>query len=268
MIDNYSDYFAGKKLYGDDFSIAEIIKWYEDEEEAYANLGSKNKHNYSYQYHELNKYHGYNFIEDIRFDKVLGLGSAYGHEFKPIIFSIGEINILDSSDAFSELTEVFGIPCQYKKPNASGDIPFETSTFNLVTSLGVLHHIPNVSHVLSECYRCLKENGVMLIREPIKSMGDWRHKRNGLTKRERGIPIKILDSLIKEVGFTVINRSLCFYSPLTKLTRLLGVSLFNNKTLVALDSWLCNSIEWNIKYHDSTIIEKFTPSCAYYVLKK
>ncbi|MBN2544172.1 MAG: hypothetical protein JXB50_00145, partial [Spirochaetes bacterium] len=65
----------GKKLYGDDFSFEEIKKWYEEEKEGYAELGSKEYDKYNYHYHELNKELGFKYILKTKtavFDNVLG----------------------------------------------------------------------------------------------------------------------------------------------------------------------------------------------------
>ena len=54
------DFFLGKRLYGDDFSDDEILSWYKEEEEGYANLGSSNTEEYKYQYTEMNKFYALN----------------------------------------------------------------------------------------------------------------------------------------------------------------------------------------------------------------
>lgn len=61
------EYFEGKKLYGDDFSFEEIKKWYNEESEGYANLGSKNKESYSYGYHMMNEIHGFRKLKNLYF---------------------------------------------------------------------------------------------------------------------------------------------------------------------------------------------------------
>ena len=185
MKDDLSIFYSGIALYGDDFDIEQISEWYADEQEGYASLGAKSRVNYSYGYHNLNYQHGFKYIKNKLFNNAIGFGSAYGDEFKQIANNItGSITILDPSDAFSDVKEVYGIPCNYIKPNVNGDMPFKDDKFDLVTCLGVLHHIPNVSHVMREAYRCLSPGGYMLLREPIVSMGDWRQPRKGLTKRE------------------------------------------------------------------------------------
>lgn len=186
MNNKIDPYFSGNKLYGDDFSKAEIEEWFRDESEGYANLGAKIKKQYFYSYHALNVFHAYRFLRNRTFNRALGIGSAYGDEFLPLAKNIQEIFVLDPSDAFSDIETIGGVPCAYKKPNSSGDIPFDNNFFDLITSLGVMHHIPNVSYVMGECFRCLNSSGIMLLREPITSMGDWRKARTGLTKAGEG----------------------------------------------------------------------------------
>ncbi len=58
MTTDLTEYFAGTKLYGDDFSLGEIEAWFKDEAEGYADLGAKNRSTYRYAYTELNNRHG------------------------------------------------------------------------------------------------------------------------------------------------------------------------------------------------------------------
>jgi hypothetical protein len=143
---HFSDRVHGNHVpsvgYGHDFTIKEIREWFADEAEGYADLGSTDKDRYRYVYHQLNYQHAFRFILDMRFDEALGLGSAYGDEFKPIIHRINHVTILDPSDAFSDIDKIIGVPCIYIKPNPKGDMPFYGNRFDLITSLGVMHHIP------------------------------------------------------------------------------------------------------------------------------
>lgn len=268
MTDELASYFSGEKLYGNDFTIEEICKWFSDEAEGYANLGSKNRDRYVYSYHQLNRYHGHKFLSGRRFDNALGIGSAYGDEFKPIIKSISSVTILDPSDAFAGAKDILGVPCSYQKPNPSGDMDFESGHFDLISSLDVMHHIPNVSHVIDECSRCLKKGGVMLLREPITSMGDWRKPRAGLTKRERGIPLPLLEQFIGDAGFTVVNRSLCHFPVIPRIAKKIGVVPYNNLAFTMMDSLFGRMFSWNLKYHRTNFFEKLAPSSAFYVLTR
>jgi SAM-dependent methyltransferase len=268
MTDELAPFFAGEKLYGDDFSLPQIEQWYRDEAEGYANLGAKNKKSYQYSYHQLNILHGFKHLSSHRFHSVLGLGSAYGDEFLPIASQIDKLTIVDPSDAFQQHKECHGIPCQYVKPVPSGQLPFEDNAFSLITSLGVLHHIPNVSYVVSECFRCLEPNGIMLLREPIVSMGDWRKPRNGLTKRERGIPMALLDQIVTDAGFCIERRQLCVFPALARMVLKCGMTPYNMRSATAFDAFLSKVFAWNITYHRRSFIRKLAPASVYYILKK
>ena len=172
------EYLEGEKLYGDDFTEEEIRAWYQDEKEAYADLGAKEYIEYTYVYEQLNIYHGYRRILNNRFRNALGLGSAYGDEFNPVMERIDHVTILESSDVFKKRSGV-DIPFDYVAPTETGKLPFQSKRFDLITCFGVMHHIPNVSYVLGECYRCLENEGYYLLREPIVSMGDWTKTRGG-----------------------------------------------------------------------------------------
>jgi SAM-dependent methyltransferase len=181
-------YKTGKTLYGDEFSNSQIEQWFREEEEAYANLGAKDLNTYEYLYHTINIINGFSKIPppNIFYENVLGIGSAFGDEFIPIIDKIGKLTIVEPSKNLRS-SQVGKIIPKYVTPNAFGDLEFENNSFDLITCFGVLHHIPNVTKVLSEMIRVLKVGGVLLIREPIHSMGDWNSPRFGLTKNERGI---------------------------------------------------------------------------------
>lgn len=267
MIENMSEYFSGIKLIGDDYSSTKLSEWYEDEKEGYANLGSKKRDSYQYPYHELNNLVSYRHIEDLHFKKVLGIGSAYGDEFIPISHRIDDITILDPSEHFSVVNNIFNTPCKYVKPSTCGDMPFESNTFDLIVAFGVFHHIPNVTHVISECRRVLKQGGIMLIREPIVSMGDWRRPRCGLTKNERGIPFDLFID-IAESEFNIRESTLCNFAPLSMLLSKIGVTPYAYKSLTKIDLMLSKLFSWNINYHATKLIDKFRPVSLALVLKK
>lgn len=268
------EYFSGKKLYGDDFDFDRIQQWYEDEKEGYAGLVSENKvwnTQESYGYHQLNILHGYSFLpENKRFERALGLGSAYGYEFLPIISRIDSIYIIEPSDRLVS-SRLKGVTLQYKKPSVEGKMDFPDDFFQLETCFGTLHHIPNVSFVLGELHRCLAPGGYLLIREPIHSMGDWRHPRPGLTKRERGIPVEILRRRIRELGFRVIKESFCFAMTSfleRKLGNMFERPLHEYKSYLVIDKVLSGLTAFNLKYHPKNPIQRIAPSSVFYVLQK
>jgi SAM-dependent methyltransferase len=186
----------------------------------------------------------------------------------PIIHHIKHITILDPSDNFSIINNIKNVPCEYIKPNLYGDLPFADNSFDLITSFGVFHHIPNVSHVFAEAFRVLKSGGIMCIREPIVSMGDWSKPRRGLTKNERGIPYEIFFTIAENSGFKIVNAILCDFPPLSILASKLGMTTFNNKLLTRLDLVLSQLFKWNINYHPNSFMDKLRPASLALVLEK
>lgn len=262
-------YFAGKKLYGNDFSQDQIDAWFADEAEGYFNLtqSSGDEGKYAYGYHTLNRWHGFSNLPPKRFAHVLGVGSAYGEELAPILAHSDRVSILEPSDGFKS-TVLNGVPVNYVKPVASGDMPFDSNSLDLITCLGVLHHIPNVSKVVSEFYRVLKPGAYALVREPIISMGDWRKPRSGLTKRERGIPLPVMREFLEQAGFKVVRERKCMFSLTSRLRHVISGSVFNNATVVALDALLSVLPIWPKVYHARNALQKLRPTAVYYVLQK
>lgn len=261
-------YLSGKKLYGDDFGNAEIAAWFEDEREGYADLGAKELDETQYEYHALNRYHGFRHLPtNVRFEHVLGFGSCFGGEFEPIAKRIDRLTIVDPSDAFVR-SNIFGVPCRYLKPEQSGTLPFANETFDLITCFGVLHHIPNVSYVIGELARCLKPGGYAMIREPIVSMGDWRYPRPGLTARERGLPLTVFRSMIARSGLSVSHLGLCVFRPIPMIGDNIKVRVYNFPVIVRLDALVCRLLAWNQRYNAEKFWHKFQPQSAFVVAAK
>lgn len=263
----FDRYLSGELLYGDDFTAAQMEQWYTDEKKAYANLGAKDASNYGYHYHALNRLHGFDHLPRRKFDKALGFGSAYGEELLPVISRLGTITIVDPSEAFKS-DKIHGVRAIYKRPKLDGQLPIRDDEFDLICCFGVLHHIPNVSFVVSELARVLKPGGYLLIREPIVSMGDWRFLRPGLTKRERGIPVSILRRLSTASGLTLERWSLCDFSVTPHILGKFRRDVFNSPLLVLIDSLLSRAFAWNVNYHPRNNIQRFRPSSAFLILRK
>lgn len=265
-----NEYFNGEKLFGDDFDKEKIEEWFNDEKEAYASLSDSNddfsKNHYAY--YALNKYNGYFYVPLTRFENILSIGGASGNEISPIIDNSKNIFILEPSEKFKNANKLQN-KFIYLKPNILGDFPFDNEFFDLITCFGTLHHIPNVTKVVSEIYRCMKNGGYLLIREPIVSLGDWTKQRHkGLTNRERGIPKNIFRKIINDCNFEIISSTPCIFAPLAKLGRILKYPIYNNNILVKVDKILSKIFLFNYKYHSENIIHKFTPTSMFYVLKK
>ena len=267
-MNNITTYFEGEKLYGDDFSLTEIENWFNNEKEGYANLGYEDKGTYKYSYTNINQLYGFNYIPKNASLKVaLGIGSAFGGEFLPVIERISELHIIEPSE-YLVSEKIGNITPSYHMPEMSGKINFPDNSFDFITCFSVLHHIPNVSYVMGEIYRCLKPGGYLLIKEPITSMGDWRHSRPGLTKDERGIPLQLFRNLITALKFIIIKESLCF-SMTAFLTKLFRRPVYTSKLYLKFDKILSKALSrWSFKYHRVNFIDKIGPGAVFYVLSK
>jgi SAM-dependent methyltransferase len=261
------EYFAGTRLYGDDFGPEEIAQWYADEKEAYAAIGNKSRTSYVYPYHALNRRHGFRLLRGRRFRNVLGLGSAFGDEFLPLVHRIDRITILDPSEAF-RADSVGGVPCRWLPPAVDGLMPFAPDSFDLITCLAVLHHIPNVTTVVNELYRCLAPGGFVVLRELIVSQGDWTKPRRASTKRERGIPLNILGRILREAGFRVASQRLCVFGPVAHVGRRLGISPYNSDVATMIDMALCRLFRRRVRYHATRLWHKVRPTAVCIVLTK
>lgn len=260
-------FLRGGVLYGDDFTASQIAEWFAFEEEGYANLGAKDAASYRYEYHALNRLHGYSHLSDSSFERVLGYGSAYGEELLPIISCIESITVVDPSGSFVR-ESIHGVPATYVKPNPSGNLPFASDTFDLITCLGVLHHVPNVSSVVKELARVLRSGGQMLLREPIVSMGDWRYPRHGLTKHERGIPLQILEGIVRDSGLDLVRKTLYGFPVTERLFRVLRCNVYNNVVTTWIDAIAASAFAWNTNYHPRTFVDRFCPTAVFLVLRK
>lgn len=257
----------GEKLYGDDFGSEAIEAWFKDEELGYFNLGASDKTRYEYAYHALNERHGFRNLPERAYPHILGVGSAYGEELMPIARKANHITILEPAEGFV-VREISGVPITYAKPQASGILPFTDKFFDLITCFGVLHHIPNVSTIIREFYRCLNRGGYVLVREPIVSMGDWRKPRAGLTKHERGIPLDIFRRMILSAGFKIVQENKCVFSLTSRLHFLFSRPVYNSRLAVLIDNLICRLPIWSNRYHSTHFTQKLRATAVFYVLQK
>lgn len=263
----------GEILYGDDFTAEEIAHWFEDEREGYFNLyygddNPKALENSAYEYAELAEQHCYRWLPKREFPSALGIGSAHGAELKPLLARSERVTVLEPSDGFAS-TSIDGKPVTYVKPNPSGIMPFPREQFDIAVCFSVLHHIPNVSTILAEMFRVLKPGGFALLREPTHSMGDWREPRRGLTKRERGIPLRIFRNIVSNAGFEIVRETPCMFSLTSRLSPLLGVrSAWTSKSMVRVDRLICAIPIWPEKYGAHRAWHKVRPTSVSFVLEK
>lgn len=262
-----SEYLSGAKLIGDDYSEIEILQWYEQEKDAYAGLVDS-RESYYYEYHALNVACGFNMLKDVPpcSIRACGFGSAFGDELQPIQDKIASTVLIDSASSFHARPLPQGVRTVLAQ--ASGEINSGADSFDLITCFGVLHHIPNVSFVVTEFYRCLASGGLLMVREPTTSMGDWRFPRDGVTKNERGIPSEIFKDIILNAGFEILKHTPCVFPPLAVVCRKAGLSPYNSRAAVYLDLLLSRAFRSNYRYHRVKFLDKFSPASDFFVCRK
>src|SRR5207247_10832802 len=160
-----------------------------------------------------------------------------------------------------------GVPIRYIEPRPSGEFPFEEGVFDLISCLGVLHHIPNVSKIVHEISRCLTPGGHALIREATISMGDWRESRPGLTTRERGIPLDLLRGIIEAAGLEVTFEKRCMFQLTYNLAPFFHNAVWNSRPALLLDRVFCSIFASNPHYHPWNRLQTLRPIAVYYVLR-
>ena len=263
-----NSYLNGHKLIGDDFDENQISKWFKEELE-YSKLYPFEGKSEEYPYHQLNCINGFNHLPSVdKFETVVSFGGGFCEELLPIKSKLNNIYVIEPSDDLTQ-QQNFGMPLHYIKPAIDGKIPLESNSVDLITCFGVLHHIPNISFVMSELYRILKPDGHILVREPIKSMGDWSKIRPGLTKNERGIPKKIFKEIVLKTGFKIQKSSLCFTKPFDILwAKIFKNHPYNDVLFVKLDNLLGRFFSFNYSYHSKNTIQKIGAACIFFVLKK
>ena len=259
---------SGRTLWGDDLDASGIAAWYADEAEAYARLGAGDRSSYRYRYHEWNRLHGFDRLPpDARYEHALGFGSAYGDELEPLAGRIGRVTLVDPSEAF-DVERIAGAPVTRVAPVPSGDLALADASVDLATCFGVLHHVPNVSHVLAEIGRTLRPGAPLLLREPIVSMGDWRVARRGLTSRERGIPRTLLERAIEAAGLEIEHSAPCGFSLTTRLFKPLVGDAFDSRIAVRADAVLARLFEPNLTYHASSTLRKLRPTSLWVIARR
>ena len=264
--ESLDEYYAGHKLWGDDFGLDEIREWYRLEENACFEIydqGRRRMPNNDY----LHWHYGYRWALDGKssLGKVLGLGSGNGEEFRPVRKWIEHLYIVESAAGYfhNDATTT------YVKAQMHGSLDFADDFFDTVVNIAVLHHIPNVSHVIRELFRVLKPGGICMVKEPITTLADWHPPRKkGLAPCERGFPRSLLEKMVVQTGFEIVQKSYFEFPPLRHLRDRGGIDTYNSKFWTGLDRLCCRLTDWNYRYHRRGWLQKLAPSYIFLIVQK
>lgn len=259
-------YFSGKAVYGDDFDKEAITKWFREEEHAYFKIASDK--NDQYDWHGVNRVHGYSAIAGRHFKRCLAYGCARGDDVAPVAAQVDEFIAVEPAEQWWS-DRINGTPARYVKPAVQGDIDLPDGSIDLAVTFGVLHHIPNVSYVLGEIARVLGTGGIYMLREPICTMGDWRRTRGALTSNERGLPPLWLRDKLRSLGFRMLRQRYCAFPGAQLFSRAIGLGEnLNHGFVVRADYLLCLLLKWNLHYHRDTLLKELAPTSVFYVSEK
>jgi SAM-dependent methyltransferase len=266
-------FLSGLELYGDNFGPSEIASWYEHEKTGYYTLATE-RHGiagndaYAYEYDDLNCFHAFGWLRKRNYGVCVALGCARGDDVAKLAPNVSRFVAIEPAQQWWSNT-IGGKPATFMAPEVSGDIPLSSRSADLAVSLGVLHHIPNVSHVVEELARILKPGGFFVLREPITSMGDWRIPRVGLTRNERGLPLAWLDSCLAKSGFSVRRKRLCMINVVAKISKAVGIKRPYNHRLVCAADWLASqALAWNLRYYRKSPLQKLAASSVFYIVER
>ena len=260
------------ELLGNNYNEDAIRQWYEDEERFHDRFadGLPGKSWVIYRVFD----EGYAFKEFFhprRESRVLDFGCAEGcdiellrlrHEFR--LFGI------DASDTQLRRFQKKYPGSEVKKATVSGRIDYDSDFFEYIIELSTLHHIPNVSFVLSELARVLKPGGTMILREPISYMRPVGQEppKQGISPHERGIPVRFMLLEFNRLGLEPISVRHSFATPtmlaVAKLPALEKVPWL----IFRADKILSLALKSNTHYYRRTLLDKIAPGAAYYVVRK
>ena len=262
------DVMAGRTLYGNDFGDQQLREWYAAEEYGYYDLyrGDAVAAEKIFPYRAVNRADGA-ALRGMHHDLCLAVGCAEGDDLAALELDIGRIIAIEPAEQCWS-NAVAGIPAEFRKPALDGRIDQPDASVDLVIVLNALHHIANVESVVAEFGRILRPGGKMLLREPTYSMGDFRQPRQGMTRYERGIPVKLMRRFIAGAGLNV-DRIVYRNTPgLPELAGKLGIIAFNNPHLVRMDRIVSSVSRFNDRYWRARLWQKLAPRWAVYLASK
>ena len=244
----------------------EVAAWFDSEQTGYHDL-SDGSSQHVYGYHALNWVHSLSALGDREFSHCVAFGCAKGDDVEPIAHRVERFTCLEPAKAWWR-EEIGGTPATYMAPDMTGRIALADANADLVTCFSALHHVPTASYVISEFSRILAKDGVLIIREPIHTLGDWRRPRRGLTPYERGFPVDWLREALLAHGFAIERIRFCQFPLSSRIGPMFLKPYFNSYLLTYFD-WACSALTaWNLHYHRDSLLKKMAPATAAVVARR
>lgn len=153
------------------------------------------------------------FIQAAQFketDSVLDMGTGTGiiaHAAAPLVQSVCAIDICPDMLKKASRQKIANV--RYKLADAY-DIPFEDGTFDKLTARMVFHHLViNTQSAMNECFRVLKEGGVMILSEgvpPTEQVIPFYTEMFKLKEERITFMEKDLEALMANAGFNHLRK--------------------------------------------------------------
>jgi SAM-dependent methyltransferase len=265
----------GDVLVGDDFNSEQLALWFSQEQEAYfeGEAGTSEEDPWYAYMRYVNEILGFSVItqQDAPPESMLVLGPASGKE-------VGKFALENPGCTLSFVEASLNFQHQLRErfpgstiiaPHFDGHIDLPSQSQDVALAFSVLHHIPNVSMVLSEMARVTRPKGLVLVREPCSSMGDWRFPRSA-TPNERGISRHLLIEIAIRAGLRQERQPVpILLEPINKLLkRTVGFAPIPFATLYRVDRLLSWALSFNDHYWRDSWLKKVGPSSYFYVFRR
>jgi len=270
-----ADIRAGRALAGDDFTGEQLATWLAQEKEAFYQADGANSEVdpwYSYM-RFLNEALGFARLDPdaVAPKAVLVIGPGSGTEIEEFARRNPQwrLHFLESSENFSRALTRKWPDAVIIHPTVAGNIELASASQSLVCAFSVLHHIPNVSKVVREVSRVLAPGGMLLVREPCSSMGDWRLPRSA-TPNERGISRRLLVEIALRCGLQPTRPPVpILFAPLNRIFKgLLSRGVVTFRALYAIDRVISRLVSVNDHYWRDSWYKRIGPAAYFYVFRK
>ena len=267
---------SGDILAGDSFPTRKLEEWYEQEKEAfYESEGTVSENDLWYTYMRYtNRILVFNLVSKkypMDDGAILFLGTGSGIEADEFYQShpLWKFTFLESSSSYKSILHAKFIKSVVIEAAIEGHINVDDNSQDIICAFHVLHHIANVTLVMSELHRVVKHGGLVIIREPCSSMGDWRFQRSA-TPNERGISKKYMLKAASSIGFKCYKQPIpVVLEPINKFLRKINMlERIPFRVVYIIDRILSLLFSINDQYWRDTWYKKIGPSSYLYVFQK
>jgi len=263
------------QLYGDDFDSNAIRQWFWEEAQYHNQFSGGRFDEHPQMYQVFDWYRAFApYFHPVRTMRVLDFGCAEGQALAHLPEDRRGFQYvgIDSSQSLLDAARLRNPDGEYRQMPEDGRIPADDGEFDYVIVLGVLHHVPNVTHYLGELSRVLGSGGRLIVREPSHAMGrpvGSHQVLPGLSPNERGIPGSYLSAQLRRLQMTVLAVRPAYHGAVLQLLRRWQPkSATGWRLLVTLDGLLNDLSGWNWRYDRPQLWQKLAPTANYVVAQK